>query len=104
MNREEKIASRVAEESSKTAAYMATGYYKSLVGWKSEVMKKARDVESLASIILEDLQSPIGLDDKSHVMYNLGYLEGALDELNKDVEGMRSVVVDAGKAIRQHVS
>jgi hypothetical protein len=107
MNREARIANRVVKavvESKKTAGYSASGYYKSLAGWTSTVMKKSRRVNDLAPIILDDLQMLIDSSNKHHVMYNLGYLEGALDELIKDASDMRSVVVDASKAVGQHAS
>jgi len=103
MNREERIARKVAGKS-KTAAYMATGQYKSLSGWISMVMKQAREVDQSAHVVLDDLQSPIDDSNKNSTMRNLGYLEGSLDQLIKDASDMRSVVVDAGHAVQDHTS
>jgi len=103
MNREEKIAAKVAEKS-KTAAYMATGYYKSLSGLISMLMRKSREVDQATHVVLDNFQSPLDDSNKNLTMRNLGYLEGSLDQLIKDASDMRSVVVDAGHAVQDHTS
>jgi len=103
MNREERIARKVAGKS-KTAAYMATGQYKSLSGWISMVMKQAREVDQSAHVVLDDLQSPIDDSNKNSTMRNLGYLEGSLNQLIGFAKSMQSVVVETGKAVRDHTS
>ena len=86
MNRESAIAEKIVK-----AAYMPTGEFKSLVGWKNISGRAANKVAVELEFVLSDLESVIEPEDMGSVRQNLGRLAGSAETAAKEFTNLSAL-------------
>ena len=88
----------------KSAMYMATGYFKSLVGWSKRLGDAYRSTDRAMVDVLDILQSPIDDGERGRALRALGRLSRALDQQVKDVEGAFEVARQAANEVNDRTA